>query len=556
MLGCPTTTIKAATTPTRRAMSDSNPETMKTSDRLIRFGAVTAALGLGLLAYRALLDFDPTAADRHLRGGDAAFFSPSGNHPVFVYAIAVLIGLQRHRQFLGALGSGTSWGAGLLFFAGAIGLCAWSTFVDAPDLLVASLSLACLGVASTVAGSEGLRLAALPALVLLALIPIPPALLDELVYDLQIMTSTLSVWILQTVGVEAVQVADRFAAGDRIFQVIESCSGIRSTQTLTLTAVLLQEIFYRSRIQSLVLVGMAPLVGFAINEVRVLTLVANPYSDFAAVHAAQGLTMLVVGIVVLSGLDVALSRWLPAEPERPIGEPKRIAGSRLATLVAATGVLVLASGVERSAHVEQELEWNPVDIPLRLGDRRSKALQVDREYLGSTTFTQDANRRFRTADDFVDVFVGVNERGRRSAAHLSPKIPTLGTGRIAGPSESLALGAGLPEAEVMTVRTLQGRERVVLWRAHALSRGMEVLRELLALDRGPGRREGMPHVIRLSTPIADSSNLSSDDSKLREVALDLLAAIDVLEARTLENRRRRAARPSASGGSAAIPDPR
>jgi len=518
-------------------MTDASHSVSSQRERLLRRAALVTIFGLGTIAYRALLDYDPSSANRTLSGGDAVFFSPSGNAPFFVYSVSAWIFFHRRARFFSALGLPAPLAPGVALVAGAVLVCAWAYYVQAPDLLAASLSLACLGASWWLGGREVLRVALLPALVLLALIPIPAVLINEAVHRLQLATSTISVGLLKAAGLEAVQAADLFAVGERVFQVIESCSGIRSSQTLLLSAILYQEIFYRSRRQSVLLVVLAPLLGFFVNQIRVITLVFNPYSGQATVHSAQGVVMLVVGILLITALDKLLSHWMSAEPQEPIRQASGpVALPRLAITAAASGLLAAASFTPSSASTEQGLAWNPHDIPLNLSGWRSEPLQLDRQFLGSATFDKDANRRFRLGDDSIDVFAGVARRGRRVSSLITPKTLTLGTGRMPSAQEAFPLGPGAPAATAATIRSHEGLQRVVRWHTNVDTLGRETLRALLALDRGTTRRPGMPHVIRLSTPIAEPGKLQAADTRLRDFARDLLAAIERLKKRTREQR--------------------
>jgi exosortase len=527
----------AGSTSIARTTIDANQNALSSSDRLLRLAAVAAILGLGAIAYRALLGYDPTAVGRDLAGGDAAFFSSSGNSPFFVYSIAAWILFDRRERFFGALGSPALLAPGAALIAGAFLVCSWAYYVQAPDLLLVSLTLACLGLSCWLGGGEALRAALLPALILLALVPIPAVLVNAVVHQMQLVTSTLSVAILNAVGLEAVRVADQFAANGRVFQVIESCSGIRSIQTLLLSAILYQELFYRSRAQSLLLVLLAPLVGFVVNQIRVMTLVFNPYSDMASVHVAQGLVMLVVGILLIAALDALLSRWIPSQQRRAARTRSPVALPRLALAAAASGLIAASSFVTPSPNIERELDWNPHDITLNLSGWRSQPLKIDRLYLGSTIFSKDANRRFRLGDESVDVFAGVSERGRRSSSPISPKTLVLGSGRRSSAQEPFALEAGAPPVTATIIATREGLQRVIHWHENVGTLGQESLRALLALDRGPGRRPGMAQVFRLSTPIAGPDGLEAADSRLRSFGRDLRAEIERLEERVREGRR-------------------
>ena len=499
--------------------------------QIFRLVAAAAILGLGAFAYRMLFDYDPSTTRRGLEGSDAAFFSPTGNNPFFVYTIAAWISFRRREFFFRASRSKTSLAIGGILVASAAALSAWAYHVQAPDLLIGSLALASLGLHTWLAGHEGFRAALLPSLVLLALIPLPAVFVNSLVYKLQITTATLSVEILNAIGFEAAQAADMFTVGGRIFQVIESCSGMRSTQTLLLSAILYQEISYRSRTQSIILVLLAPIVGFAINEVRVLTLVFSPYSNLAVVHAAQGMAMLVVGIFLIAGLDSLLSRWIRAAPLQTPTNQERVAPTQICLATIGMACIALSSLVTPSANIVGKLAWNPHDIPLRILEWRSEPLKLDRSYMGSSTFSKEANRRFLRDGDRIDLFAGLNERGRRSSNTLTPKTLTLGPGRVANRVEKFVLDPAAPSATATTLRSHEGLHRVVLWHSNVGSLAQEGFRALLGLDRGPEPRAGMPYVIRLSTPIASIHEIGAADARLREFALALREEISTLTER-------------------------
>ena len=136
-----------------------------------------------------------------------------------------------------------------------------------------------------------------------------------------------------------------------------------------------------------------------------------------------------------------------------------------------------------------------------------------------------------------------------SVAHLDlPSFPTrrssdrktltLGRGRVPTAIAIFVLGPAAPRAVATTLQGHEGLHRVVRWHSNIGSLDQETFRALLALDRGPEPRSGMPSVIRLSTPIASIHEIDAADTRLREFALALLEEISVLAERTRENQRR------------------
>jgi len=522
-------------------MTDPSNRTTTPRSEPLRLLLGCALIALAAVAYRALFDYDPTR-DRNLTGGDAAFFSPSGNAPLFVYGSAIWILYERRSWLISALGAPATLapGFGLLLIAAVVS--AWSYYIAAPDLLALSLPIAALGVAWWLGGKRACHAALLPAALITALIPIPAVVVNAVVYPLQLATSDLSVAILSGIGIETIQAADRFATATRTFQVIETCSGIRATQTLVLSAVIYQELFFRSRIQSGILILLAPILGLVVNQIRVMTLVFNPFSGIETVHTAQGIAMLVIGILLIAVLDSLLSRWIPktmppaAAPELDPVSPRRLA---LATLGMA--VVAATTALPTSPNIERELDWNPHDIPLRMLSLRSEPVQLDRQFLGSTRFTKEASRRFRDEDVSVGVFVGATRRGERSSSPLSPKTLPLATATRTMDESPIELGPATSAATLATAVSPDGASRVLRWHANIASLPTEALRAFLGLDRGPAPRPGTPYVVRLSTPIDDSTEIPGADARLRQFGLELIGQIARLHEQASAQRAQRAA---------------
>ena len=78
---------------------------------------------------------------------------------------------------------------------------------------------------------------------------------------------------------------------------------MRTIETIVMSSLLYHDLFYRSRLQSWLLFLLAPFVGIVANLLRVIGIVLNPYSKFAAIHTLQGLVMIVVAVMMLAALD-------------------------------------------------------------------------------------------------------------------------------------------------------------------------------------------------------------------------------------------------------------
>jgi exosortase len=487
--------------------------------KLSEFGLAVAIGALALVAYRELIGFDPASLPSHdLRGVEGMLFEPSGSSPLLVFSATAWLFARRWARFRNALGAPARplWGA--LLWTLAFALAGWAYYVQETTLLIPSLSAAILGSALMLGGTLALRAVLLPALFLLFAVPIPPAVLNHFMYDLQLATARSSVRILQLFGGEALAQAERIYHDGRVFQVIESCSGVRSVETLFMSSFLYHDLFYRSRLQSTLVVLSSIGIGFFVNQIRVLTIVLNPYSHFSAVHTLQGLVMIVVGVFLLALVDSLFSRFLPAKPWwRRSGQRHELPRSRLvgvallAALLAAT-TLLLRPWQPPQVAGEPELS----SVPAQLAGWTTTSLKLDREFLGSVGFSEWVHRRYERGADAVEVLLGTNRRLDDRIDFRSPKLGILGSGW-----EVIARG----EATLNSGRTVQrlelrapGEDRQVsyLWTQGVEDPATEVLRATLALDRGPWRRTGRAWIARLTTRLEASPEES--DARLRAFA--------------------------------------
>ena len=412
----------------------------------------------------------------------------------------------------------------------AVASAAWAQYVSAPELLVFSLGLLLLGSACLVAGASGVSAMLVPALFILLIVPIPPPLLNEIMYPLQLFTARAAALVLSAVGLPAVSIGDQILGSGRVFQVIEACSGLRSILMLVMAAVLYAELFSRSRTQWILLIGVAPLIGIVVNVARVMSLVVNEHSRFAAVHTAQGMAMLAGGVAALAGVDAVYNRVRrspPRVPYPPLVDHganregwRSVPRSRIAMVAGVPALLCALLLVVPTWQPGPSSDPTIHQLPRRLGAWQAEPLVPDVEFLGSVRFAQQIYRRYAISQsgkvDFadsnviaesVDVFVGVDDR-LRAKSLVSEKTAVLQPGWEIferGPAEVPPDGRPV---ELLDLRASNGRRLAYHWYDGTGSLWVETLRSLLVLDRGPMRREGRAMVIALSTPLSGRSDTS------------------------------------------------
>jgi exosortase len=390
------------------------------------------ALGLGAaaIAYRDLLWYAPK---RSLSEEiEQLFFMPSQSVAPLIVLLSAWL-LYRRAGYLRSLPPATApWlGAACLGAGGLVHL--WATLASAPDLLAPSLGLVVCGVAALWKGRRAARAVALPALFLLFAMPLPAPLVGEVVFRLQIWTADLAGVFLGVLGIPHHVSGDQILGTHQTYAVIETCSGLRSIETLTMVAILMGDLFGRRGAHALLLVVAAPPLAFFLNGWRAVALILNPYSELATVHNAQGIAMLLGGLVLLSLLDGLAERVGRRLGPGRAGTDARDGGGasqharpdapRTASVAAVS--LLCALAVASLVHTPADpVPPESLRLASGLGELPAQELPTDIFFLGSAGFRELATWRLQQGGHSVDVFLAVGWRpGRASLALGEHRMP-------------------------------------------------------------------------------------------------------------------------------------
>ncbi|MCL4683359.1 exosortase-associated EpsI family protein [Myxococcota bacterium] len=494
--------------------------------------ALSAACAV--VAYRDVMEIGAGGNSR-LPDAETFLFEPSASAPVLVLGALLWLLASRWHRIRTALGAPPRRLTGATALAGAVIVAGWAWAVDVPTLLLPSITLWMLGAALWLGGIPGLRALWLPAVFVLFAYPTPPAIVNAVIYPLQLAVADVAAWMLRTVGLAVAVEGDRLAFRQVVFQVIESCSGMRGTQTLIMSAVLYVEIFHRTRLRSVLIVGFSPLIGLFVNQLRVLTIMLNPYSHIAAVHTAQGLVMIVLGVLLLAGLDSLLGRVLP-EP-RP-GKRRRLPPRSPLSVtrwfpVAATSVILLVGSFVWEPWRQPERRFEPLArFPVEIDGQPAKGLKLDKQFLGTTTFSEWVRRSYGTGDSEVEVFLGGDDRRSGGVRLLSSKTAVLESGWSVIEQGRHRLESGR-EVDWLVLRSGPRRQLAWHWREGVGQTGAEILRGVLALDRSPWGVTDRAVVVRVATPLRETSDgRRAADARLARVASEVEQALgELLRAR-------------------------
>jgi exosortase/archaeosortase family protein len=483
-----------------------------------------AVLVLAALAYSPLLRESAFAPSRY--GFESALFRPAPMPALLTIAIAAWLAWRRRARAApwGVLGS-------LALFALAAGASTWAALTHAPYLLCASAAALLLGFAG--------RAMALPAVVLLLAIALPAPLEAELVWQLQRLATAGAATLVSAFGRESVAGSAMMWIGPHEYWVIDGCSGLRGILILTLVALIVRELFAHAGARAWAAVLLAPLLGHALNVVRIAWVAGSEQpgeladlSGFAGDHTPQGLAVIGIGTAVLYLCDWALARGAtPATPVSAIAMPLR--WRTIAVALAALAAIALFVPPFGAPPAPPALAF-----PDAAAGWISEPLVPDPNFVGPLPPGASVHRRYVRSDASGRVrrveLLAVAEHPPPLATHslFASKLLWPGGGWLVNEHRAAPLPALAREVELSQAIYAPGPERALtyLWRARDRGLLRESLRALLALDATPWRRARPRVVVRLVSPTPRGGPVAYDIAKrtLDVFASDFRAALAAL----------------------------
>lgn len=508
-----------------------------TSPRLVQRTLV--AVGLIALAFVHRIGFaSPVGASAAGSALDHALHDPSMLEPVLALLASVLLLGHRRVRLAAALGGGRTAASGWIVLGLGAVLLVWSRQIDGPHLVLPALLLSLVGGALVAGGWPLLHVVAWPLAPLALAAPLPPQLMNAVLFPLQLLTVSLTSTLLDLVGRAHEVRGDLLITRGITFQVIEGCSGFKTMLSLALAAIVYGELVLERPAARAALVLAAIPLGLAANAVRVLVLILAEIPADSPDHMIVGLAVLVGSVVVLACGELVVSKGLmrmraPSPSTPPTAdrvEAVEIAGNgRRAGAVGALwiGLACLAEGLPIGNWPLARGVINIETLPEEIAGRTSQALAVDTKFLGTTSFGHHIARTYAAparADappsegaahrevDEVRVFVGHEDVARLDRTGYSPKTMLPGSGwqrftRVATDEDDAHAQAGWSR---WNVDYPTRRVQVLQWRPGYAPWGLESAARWLGLDRiraTPARRS--PLVVRLERedrggdPVAD-----------------------------------------------------
>jgi exosortase len=463
-------------------------------------------------------------------------FEPASTSPQLMFFLAVFLLWGRRNRLLAALGAAANPVIGGAAFVCGAAIFLWSIYTASPDLQLLSLVPTLLGIGLLLGGRELMGAILLPTLLLLFAVPLPAIFVNQIIFPMQIWTSILTEGWLGLLGIDNVRQGDILLVGKHAFQVIETCSGLRSVETLLMAAVVYMEILEVRGVRAVLLFVAAPMIAFFFNGLRVLSIVLTIEYDSAADHTIQGIVTLILGVLSMHGLDRLLARFIPDRPMTyPVPTEAGLLRSEALAFrwrsLAIVGLLTLMAvapyWVDPWRPASRRPNWG-VSLPRQWDTYASKALKPDEQFLGSVRLKPLITRAYENDTDRVEVFLGYDALLNRHHHPVSPKIAIPGRGREVLSRGPVTVEGVSQPVEMLLARSWERTELTYSWYVGTRNAPQEAIHAVLALDRSEARSTVGITAVRISTPLrfepdalaAAQARLSGFAPQLNEMVRD------------------------------------
>jgi exosortase len=459
-------------------------------------------LMLLVLAYRDLFGWDP---GRALSEEVPTLFVASNTSPLYISCLAAFFLYRRFEPLTTALRSPVPNRRGWLLLVPAALVFVWAQYTGERDILLLSVIPMVLGGALVTVGSSFAGLLLLPTLFLLFMYPVPAVIANQQVYAFQIATAELTTRLIDAVGIPIIREGDLVYVRQNVFEVIETCSGLRLTETLFSSAFVYTELMGTPRRHAVIIVLLSPLLAFPLNAIRVLLIMFNPLADLSSDHTVQGIVVVVVGVLSLALLDKILMRIDPLPAPEPHPES---AGLQQAELPRAWGLMTLAviclsiSVAVNPWKAGAVPQWS-LTMPIDWDGWKARKEPRDDQFLGSVYYSRFIYRRYEKGGNKVLVMAARDDRLKRDRSIFSPKNAVPGAGwKIL---EQRVVDASWTDGMVEEiVATRRGQQSLIFnWYEGSPGFRTEAISAVLGLENSNWRRPEELRMFRVSTNLPE-----------------------------------------------------
>lgn len=433
-----------------------------------------------------------------------------------------------------------SW-AGLAVVAVGVGLDVIGQLTALWTIQHIALLVVIVGVVLALAGWRALRILGVPLGVLVFMIPLPNILLNTLSGELQLISSSIGVWLIRLTGVAVFLEGNVIDLGSFRLEVAQACSGLRYLLPL-MTLAFLTACFYRATFWKRAVIFLSSIpITLLMNSMRIAVIGVmvdrwGPAMAEGLVHEVQGWMMfmlstaiLVLEVIVLARLGKDPRPWqevfgleMPVAVRGPLTRRPR---SLSKPLLAAVGVLLLfaLTAVALPAPTQEvPARESFASFPPNVAGWSGKREVMDRIYSDSLKLDDYLLANYVRVDDLpVNLYVAWYDTQHAGESTHSPKACLPGGGWVIEDLRQLALdhvniGAQPLRVNRALIRNQNQHQLVYYWfqqRGRVITSEYLVKWYLLVDSVSRHRTDGA--LVRLIVPLAISTSVNDADRELQ-----------------------------------------
>ena len=401
--------------------------------------------------------------------------------------------------------------------------------------------LTVVGVTWSFIGWQGLKVIAVPLLLLAFMIPLPQFFLAEISQKLQFLSSEIGVWVIRLFGITVYLEGNVIDLGAFKLQVVEACNGLRYLFPL-MTLGFISAYFFKGALWKRVVIFLSTIPitvlmnSFRIGVIGVMVEYWGPSMAEGFLHDFEGWAVFMACTAVLVGemwllarigserlpLREAFGLDFPAPtPEDAVIRKRTLPKPYIAVLaVVATTAVIVAAMPERVEISPQRKDFS--EFPLELGEWKGKGERLEQIYLDElklddyliADFVDGQNR------NLINLYVAYYGSQRKGESAHSPRTCIPGGGWEITSLSQRSMPVANTRAEPLNVNRAviqmgENRQLTYYW---FQQRGRTITNEYLvkwfifwdAMTRQ--RTDGS--LVRLITPIAPEETLEQGDRRL------------------------------------------
>jgi exosortase len=208
--------------------------------------------------------------------------------------------------------SGSVIGIIIAISSAAVYLIAWHARILSLSSIAMIMTI--LGILAYLRGFDAVKLLCVPFVLMLLLIPIPSTIYSALTLPLQLKVSQISEVIVRLFSVPVFREGNVLTIPDKVFQIVQACSGMRSMITLATLSLIIGYFSFSGIVSKVLLIITSIPVAIFVNVIRVVSMIIafhffNIDLSVGTSHTSLGIGIFIIALAMLFMFQRIIEFW-------------------------------------------------------------------------------------------------------------------------------------------------------------------------------------------------------------------------------------------------------